>query len=209
MNDREENIRHRGGTRHVHGPGDSGLENGGAEGSSVPMNSAAGEAHERTNHPAEADLESLRAELEETRDRLLRQAAEFQNFRRRTLQERDMLSELGKSIVVERVLEVLDDLERSVEAAAEMDREEDVSPAYQALRHGVELVHRKLLDELARLGVEPIDAVGRPFNEEEHEALVQQPAPEGTEPGIVLAEIQKGYKMSGRVLRHSRVIVSH
>jgi len=173
------------------------------------MNSAAGEAHERTNHPAEADLESLRAELEETRDRLLRQAAEFQNFRRRTLQERDMLSELGKSIVVERVLEVLDDLERSVEAAAEMDREEDVSPAYQALRHGVELVHRKLLDELARLGVEPIDAVGRPFNEEEHEALVQQPAPEGTEPGIVLAEIQKGYKMSGRVLRHSRVIVSH
>lgn len=158
--------------------------------------------------PVDSEIEVLRAELEETRDRLLRQAAEFQNFRRRTLQERETLTELGKSVVVQRVLEVLDDLERSVEAAAEMEKQEDAGPAYQSLKHGVELVHRKLLEELNRLGVERVDAVGRPFNEDEHEALFQQPAPDNSEPGVVLAEIQKGYKMGSRVLRHSKVIVS-
>lgn len=151
---------------------------------------------------------SLRSELEETRDKLLRQAAEFQNFRKRTAQERETLVEVGKTVVLERMLEVLDDFERSVNAAVELEAQEDAGAPYQALKQGVELVYRKFVDELSRLGVEPVEAVGQPFDEHLHDAMLQQPAPEGTAPGTVLAEIQKGYRVGNRILRHSKVIVA-
>jgi molecular chaperone GrpE len=64
------------------------------------------------------------------------------------------------------------------------------------------------VDELNTLGVEPIDAKGEPFNENEHEAMMQQPAPDDVEEGTVLEEIRKGYRMDDQVLRHSRVIVA-
>ena len=162
-------------------------------------NQAAGEAS--------AD-EPLRAELEETRDRLLRQAAEYQNFRKRTAQERETLVELGKGLVIERMLDVLDDFERSLGAAEEMERQEDGGPVYQALKQGVELVHRKMIDELQRVGLEPIEALDEPFDENLHDALMQQPAPEGKEPGTVIGEVQKGYRLNERVIRHSKVIVA-
>ena len=70
------------------------------------------------------------------------------------------------------------------------------------------LVFRNFQDELKRLGLREIDAVGKQFDESVHEALMQQPAPDGVEPGTVLSEIQKGYVFGDRVLRHSKVIVA-
>ena len=151
----------------------------------------------------------LRAELESTKEQLLRSAAEFQNYRRRTEQEKANLVEYGKSLVVQRLLDVLDDLERSIGAAETLAGQEAApGPAYEALHQGVGLIHRKFLEELKRLGVEPVEAVGQPFDEHAHEALMQRPAPEGTDAGIVLDELQRGYRMGNRVLRHTKVVVA-
>jgi molecular chaperone GrpE len=168
----------------------------------------AGPASEnRVDEPGASEIDSLRAELDETRDRYLRQAAEFQNFRRRTAVERDSQLELGKALVIERMLDVVDDLERSLGAAGNLEGQE-TAPGFSALKQGVELVYRKLVDELSRLGVEPIDAVGQRFDENLHDAMMQQPAPEGVAPGTVVAEIQTGYRIGDRILRHSKVIVA-
>ncbi len=154
-------------------------------------------------------LEETRAELDETKDKLLRKAAEFQNYRRRTEEEKSSLVEFGKSLVIQQFLDVLDDVQRSLEAAeqAEEQQEQEPGPAYKALKGGVELVYKKFLDELGKHNVEPIEAVGRPFNENEHEAMMQR-EDEDVEPGTVLEEMQKGYRIGDRVLRHSKVIVA-
>ncbi|MEZ4699563.1 MAG: nucleotide exchange factor GrpE [Rhodothermales bacterium] len=156
-----------------------------------------------------ADVVRLRSELKDSKDRLLRQVAEFQNYKRRTDQERQTLMQSGQVQVVQRMLEILDDLGRSLEAASLLETDQKtLDPMYVKLKEGVDLVYRKFNDEMVRLGVEPIEAVGQPFNENEHDALMQQPAPDDTEPGIVLNELQKGYRMGDRVLRHSKVVVS-
>lgn len=156
------------------------------------------------------EIERLKEELAASTDQVKRQAAEFQNYRRRTEQEKAQSVSLGKSLVISSLLDVVDDFYRSLEATgqAEAEAEGELSPAYQSLKSGVELVFQKLMSELEKLGVVPIESVGLPFDEELHEAMMQQPAAEGQEAGIVLQEIQRGYKMGDRVLRHARVIVS-
>ncbi|QXD15225.1 nucleotide exchange factor GrpE [Rhodocaloribacter litoris] len=156
------------------------------------------------------ELERLRAELEATREQLLRKVAEFQNFRRRTEQEKALLLEVGKAHVVTSLLDVVDDFERSLEATRRLEQEKKQSrkAAYEGLKEGVELIYRKLMEVLAQHGVEPIEAAGRPFDEARHEAVLQQPAPEGTPSGVVLQELQKGYRLGDRVLRHAKVVVS-
>lgn len=170
------------------------------------------DAAQSTGARGEFTLEELKAlanQLEHSQDQIKRQAAEFQNYRRRTEQEKAQMVEFGKKLVVEQLLDVIDDFRRSLDAAAEVAGDGESGPAFESLRSGVEMVYSKLMDELAKLGVETIDAVGEPFDEELHEALMQQPAPEGTAPGTVLAEIQKGYRLGDRVIRHARVVVAN
>ena len=156
------------------------------------------------------ELDQIQAELAETKDQLVRQAASFQNFRRRTQQEKERNARQARGKVLQRMLDVLDDMDRSLEAVADVqDQDEpDYEAAYTSLREGVEMVHNKFTTELERLGVKPIEAVGKPFDENEHEAMMQQPAPDDVEEGIVLKEVQKGYRLEDRVLRHARVIVA-
>ena len=166
---------------------------------------------ESDGHPtADESEKGLEQEVASMRDRLLRQTAEFQNYRRRVEQERQADVKFGQSLVLQQLLDVYDDLRRSIEAAedAVQDENVDTESALRKLLDGVELVFKKFSDELQRFGIEPIEAVGAEFNEYEHEAMMAQPAPEGTAPGVVLAEIQKGYRMGDRVLRHSKVVVS-
>lgn len=156
-----------------------------------------------------SEVEQLKSELEAAQDRFIRQAAEFQNYKRRTDQEKLSLVDLGKINVLKPMLGIMDDLTRSLEAASALgEGGENSNSACQSLKEGIELVHRKFSEELARLGVQPIEAIGNPFNEAEHEALMQQPAPEGTAVGTVLAEFEKGYRVGDRVLRHSKVVVA-
>jgi len=156
------------------------------------------------------EIEKLNEELSQTTDQLKRQAAEFQNYRRRTEQEKAQAVSLGKSIVVQNLLDIVDDFERSLEATekAEAEVAGDLSSAYQSLKSGVELVYQKVMGDLEKLGVVPIESIGQPFNEDVHEAMMQQPAAEGEVAGIVVNEIQRGYRMGDRILRHARVIVS-
>ena len=153
------------------------------------------------------EVEELKEERDEFNERMLRKAADLENLRRRMDREKRRRHEAGKVTVLESMLEVLDDFERSLEAARELDDAEDAESAYESLKGGVEMVFRKFQDELESLGVEPIEAEGEPFDEQLHEAMMRQPSEEA-EPGTVLQEIQKGYTMGDRVLRHSRVVVA-
>ena len=160
--------------------------------------------------------ESLEEKLEKATDQMKRQAAEFQNYRRRTEIEKRQMVSIGKSFVLEHLLDVFDDLQRSVTAAQDAESKTDsgtgstfdAQRSFNSLRSGLELAHQKLMDELTKLDVIVVESVGQPFDEEVHEAVMQQPAKEGEEVGIVLAEVQRGFKLGDRVLRHAKVIVS-
>jgi molecular chaperone GrpE len=162
----------------------------------------------RADEDADADLERLRRENESLHDQLLRRAAEFQNYRRRSESDRSEAERQGRIAVLMPLLDVYEDLQRSLDAAHAAAPAEGEDPAVLALLTGVELVHRKAADALARLGVEPISATGQAFDENLHEAILQQPAPGGEPSGTVLAEVQPGYRMGDRVIRHARVIVA-
>ena len=188
------------------------------QGASEPAQTASNEAsaaaetvQESPPAPAVAPAdptEALAHELQQTKDQLLRQAAEFQNYRRRTEKERATWARRAQIQVIESMLTVLDDFRRSLDASEQVEQQETPGPAYQALKEGVELVYKNFADALEKLGVEYIEAVGQPFNENLHEALMQMPAPDGTAPGVVVQEIQRGYRLGERVLRHSKVIVA-
>jgi len=173
-----------------------------------PQTLEGGEEASATDATAELreELESLRQELAETTNRLMRQAAEFQNYRRRTEKEKSQMVSFGKSLVIQQLLDVVDDFQRSIEAGRNVD--EPTGRGYESLLSGIELAYQKMMDELKKLGVEPIQSVGEPFSEELHEAVMQQPAGPDEETGIVVTEIQRGYRMEDRVLRHAKVIVS-
>jgi len=184
-----------------------------AESSDAPEHQAEAADDGHRDEPAEepspeAQVAALKEEQEELNDRLLRQAAEFQNYRRRMQREKKKFLRSGKKEVVLPLLDVLDDFQRSIDAAEQLQEQDDLEGAYESLRSGVEMVFQKFLDELEGVGVEPIEAEGKPFDESEHEAMMQQPAPEGVEAGTVLNEIRKGYRLDDQVLRHSRVVVA-
>ena len=153
------------------------------------------------------EVEGLKEERDELNERLLRKAAELENVRRRMDREKKRRHVAGKETVLESMLEVLDDFERSLDAAQDLDVSDDPESAYETLKGGVEMVYRKFQDQLQSLGVEPIEAEGQPFDEQLHEAMMRQPS-DDVEPGNVLQEVQKGYTMGDRVLRHSRVVVA-
>lgn len=157
-----------------------------------------------------ADLaQQVARDLQQTKDQLLRQAAEFQNYRRRIEKERADWVRRAQIQVIEPMLDVLDDFRRSLDVLEQQgDPSETPDPAYTALKEGVELVYQNFSKTLEKLGVEHIEALGHPFDEHLHEALMQMPPPEGTPPGTILGEIQRGYRLGDRVLRHSRVVVA-
>jgi molecular chaperone GrpE len=160
--------------------------------------------------PAEAPspmdaVEALKTDVARLEDQLLRRRAEFENFRRRANNDRSRAEDLGRAEAVTALLDVVDDLTRTVEAA---DASEPSAEAFTSLKQGLDLVFQKLIDGLGQLGVQPIAAQGRPFDENLHEALLQQDAPEGVESGTVVTVLQPGYTMGERVLRHARVSVA-
>lgn len=148
---------------------------------------------------AETDEAALRQERDELQDRLLRSAAEFDNYRKRTDRERRELSDAVSADLIRDVLPVIDDLERALAAAAD-------SPD-QALRSGVELIHRQLLEALRRRGAEPFEVVGQDFDPAWHEALASEPA-DGRRDGEITAEIRRGYRIGQRLIRPAMVKVA-
>lgn len=144
--------------------------------------------------------EALALELKATQDRLVRLQADFENFRRRALREKTEAHQYGHQNLVKDLLSAVDNLDRAIEHARE-------SAELEGLLQGVELVRRELLTALAKHGVTPVDALGKPFDPSLHEALSQ--VPDGSvAPNTVVQELQKGYQLRDRLLRPTRVVVS-
>ncbi|OZC01939.1 nucleotide exchange factor GrpE [Rubricoccus marinus] len=157
------------------------------------------------------EMERLREENKSLQDQLLRRAAEFQNYRRRTDEQRSADEARARDSILVPFLEIYDDLRRSLDASRRQGKQdgEGTSPAFEALAEGIELVFKKYGSTLEKMCVERIEATGQPFSEDLHEAMMQQPAPDADTPsGTVLAEIQPGYRIGDRILRHARVIVA-
>ena len=142
---------------------------------------------------------SLEEQIAVWRDKYLRLQAEFDNFRKRTLKEKMDLVERGCEGAWKAILPILDDMERAVQASQKSD---DI----EALRQGEELVMKKFESVLQSSNITAIDCVGKPFNEEEQEAVARFAAGEDKR-GLVIDCVQRGYKLGEHVLRYAKVVV--
>ena len=153
---------------------------------------------EADNAPSPVDL--LKDELAQANDKYLRLYAEFDNFRRRTIKERDDARKLeGKDLIVA-LLPVLDDFERAFRA---METAADVAP----VKAGVELIQTKLKNTLMQKGLKPMETIGTEFDPDIHEAITNIPAPTEAMKGKVVDEMEKGYYLNDKVVRFAKVIV--
>ena len=147
----------------------------------------------------ESEVEKLRLQIDELNDRYLRQAAEFDNFKRRNAKERmELIQTAGRDVITD-LLEVLDDSER---AQKQMETSEDV----QQIKEGVQLVFNKLRNTLAARGLKPIESLNKDFNVDLHEAVTEIDAGEEMK-GKVVAEVQKGYYLNDKIIRFAKVVV--
>jgi|YNPBryantNP2012_1023418.scaffolds.fasta_scaffold00544_17 molecular chaperone GrpE len=168
---------------------------------------------EPTGEPAAADVAELEArlraleeenallkqQLAEKQDSLLRALADFDNFRRRTRQEMEEIRRIALEEFLRSLLRVMDNFERAMQAAEE-------SRSFEKLMEGVQLTYRQLQSLLREAGVQPIEAVGKPFDPNFHEAVQRVESPEHPDE-TVLEEVERGYMIQSRVLRPSRVKV--
>ena len=148
----------------------------------------------------EAKLAKSEAEVADLKDRLLRQMAEFDNYRKRTMKEKAEIILNGSASVVTDILPVIDDLERAIANSAKTD---DLS----TLKEGIELIYNKLMHILEQKGLQKISPKNEPFDTDFHEAIAMIPAPSEDLKGKVLDCAIDGYKLNDKVLRHAKVAV--
>jgi molecular chaperone GrpE len=153
---------------------------------------------------ADDAVQALRAERDDYYDRLLRTTADFDNYRKRIERERRDVSQAAAADLIGDLLPIVDDLERALSASEPVDDDAEGAPA---LRRGVELIHRQLLDVLRRRGVEPFDSVGQPFDPAWHEAIAGETGT-GRPEGEILGEIRRGYRLGQKLLRPAQVRVA-
>lgn len=138
-------------------------------------------------------------QIEELNDKLRRQMAEFDNFRKRTEKEKSQMFDMGARTIIEKVLPIVDNFERGLAAVPEEQKED-------AFVTGMDKVYKQLMQEFDSIGVKAIEAVGEEFNPELHNAVMQVESEE-YEPGVIAQELQKGYMYKDTVVRHSMVAV--
>lgn len=162
----------------------------GPAGESAPMVESA---------PISDDIAQLQQQRDEYYEQLQRSRAEFANYQKRSKSQADADRVYAVGTLARDLLDGLDNLERATDALR--------ASGASGITEGLDMVHKQLLATLAKHGVEPIVALGQPFDPNQHEALVQQPDAEHPG-GTVVAELSKGYKLRDRVLRPSKVAVS-
>lgn len=148
----------------------------------------------------QAEIERVRADAEESRDRYLRTLADFDNYRKR--QREDVARQIGcaKEELINQLLPIMDNFQRALESA-------EAGHSYETLVEGASLTLRQMMDTMQKAGVEPIEAVGEQFNPELHEALMRVETDEYPD-NTIIDEFEKGYTINGKVLRPSRVRVA-
>ena len=145
-------------------------------------------------------LELARVEAAEKNDLFLRKAAEFENFRRRRDREFEETIRLANEGLISRLLPVLENFERAL-------NHQDSGENLEAYRKGVEMIVQQFREALKREGLEVVEAVGQSFDPNLHEALMQTPS-DAHEAGLICEEVERGYRLKERVIRHAKVIVS-
>lgn len=157
-------------------------------------------AAQTEEQPAEAPADDLQDKLAEANDRYLRLAAEFDNYRRRSAKERMDLISLANENLVKDMLPIIDDFERALAAIKDSD---DTDSA----KEGVELIYNKLVAFLKKNGVKAIEAVGKDFDTDFHEAVAQFPVEDKDKKNKVIDVTQKGYTMGDKVIRYAKVVI--
>ncbi|MBR2380566.1 MAG: nucleotide exchange factor GrpE [Paraprevotella sp.] len=163
-------------------------------------NEAGAEEEAPKEETVEDKLAAAEAKVAEMQDKYLRQVAEFDNYRKRTIKEKAELILNGGEKTITAILPILDDMER---ALATMDKLEDVA----AVKEGVELIFQKFIKVLGEQGVKKIDTENADFNVDLHEAIAQVPAPSDELKGKVMDCVKTGYTLNDKVIRHAQVAV--
>jgi len=148
----------------------------------------------------EEELARLKKEKVELKDKFLRLAAEFDNYKKRTLKEKIELMKTAAQDTVSALLPVLDDFDRAKKNA-------DDESSKEVFSEGVSLVYQKLYNILKQKGLEPMESTGQNFDPEFHEAITEIPAPSEDMKGKVVDTIEKGYLLNDKIIRHAKVVV--
>ncbi len=148
---------------------------------------------------ADKKQDALKEKIEELEDRVKRQMAEFDNFRKRSEKEKTMMFETGAKSVIEKILPVVDNFERGLASVSAEEKD-------GGFAQGMEMIYKQLMTELEKMEVKPIPAVGEEFNPDFHNAVMQVESEE-YETGVIAQELQKGYTYRDSVVRHSMVAV--
>ncbi len=143
--------------------------------------------------------DKLKEKVNELEDKVMRQMAEFENFRKRSEKEKSAMFDMGAKSVVEKILPVVDNFERGLQAIPEEEKG-------SAFSDGMLMIYKQLMSNLEEIGVKPIEAVGSEFNPDFHNAVMQVESEE-FDSGIVAQELQRGYLYRESVVRHSMVAV--
>ena len=174
-----------------------------AENTETPKDGEASEEKDKkgffSGRKKEKKEDAVKAQINELQDKVMRQMAEFENFRKRSEKEKSAMFETGAKSVIEKILPVVDNFERGLATVPEDEKD---APFVD----GMNKVYRQLLTELENLGVKPIEAVGKEFDPNFHNAVMQVENDE-LEPGTVAQELLKGYMYRDTVVRHSMVAV--
>lgn len=158
------------------------------------------EEQPETEETPEDKLAAAETKIAELQDKYLRQVAEFDNYRKRTVKEKAELILNGGERTITAILPVLDDMERALK---NMDKMEDVT----AVKEGVDLIFQKFIKILGEQGVKKIDTENADFNTDIHEAIAQIPAPSDDLKGKVIDCVKTGYTLNDKVIRHAQVAV--
>ncbi len=175
------------------------------DGAEQPTDGVPAEEPGQPETPSELDqlkqkVDELQKLADSYKDQFLRKAAEFENFKRRTEVEMTNFVRNANEGLISALLPILNDFIRSLKAGAE-------NKDYDAFYKGVELIYSKLSKLLEAQGLTPFESVGKPFDVEYHDALLQVPR-DDVPPHTVIEEVERGYKLNDKVLRHAKVIVS-
>ncbi len=164
-----------------------------------PPDASSDPGSEPTRELADDPIDVLRREKEALQDRLLRSAAEFDNYRKRIDRERRDQAEHAAADLLAEMLPIVDDLERALQVPAGGDTD--------AYRRGVELIHKQMLDLLRRRGVKTIETSGADFDPRFHQSVAQEPS-EAHREGEIIEDLRRGYLLGDRLLRPSMVKVA-
>ncbi len=158
------------------------------------------ETKKSKKNKAEKKIEELEEKNNELNDKYLRLYSEFDNYRKRTQKERlELLRNASQDMIVD-LLPILDDFDRALQIMLADNQSSETSK-------GVELIFNKLFNLMAQKGLEPMDAMGKEFDTDFHEAITNIPAPKPEDKGKVLDVVQKGYLLNGKIIRFAKVVV--